>query len=159
MSSINSPSNLRLALPWLLLICLGIAATELWQDQLSLKKSLASSQQELAKIKALSLEYQNVGGATRADQQRFIEAKAAMEWLMKSSKQQGLETKVSMTELAQQGQSSATAQLKVSFKQAHFNRLIQWLQQQNMTNLTLVVSELKAAGPGKVDGFLRFEIR
>ena len=159
MSSINSPSNLRLALPWLLLICLGIAATELWQDQLSLKKSLASSQQELAKIKVLSLEYQNVGGPTRADQQRFTEAKAAMEWLMKSSKQQGLKTKVSMTELAQQGQSSATAQLKVSFKQAHFNRLIQWLQQQNMTNLTLVVSELKAAGPGKVDGFLRFEIR
>jgi len=159
MSSINSPSNLRLALPWLLLICLGIAATELWQDQLSLKKSLASSQQELAKIKVLSLEYQNVGGATRADQQRFTEAKAAMEWLMKSSKQQGLKTKVSMTELAQQGQSSATAQLKVSFKQAHFNRLIQWVQQQNMTNLTLVVSELKAAGPGKVDGFLRFEIR
>jgi G3E family GTPase len=159
MSSINSPSNLRLALPWLLLICLGIAATELWQDQLSLKKSLASSQQELAKIKVLSLEYQNVGGATRADQQRFTEAKAAMEWLMKSSKQQGLKTKVSMTELAQQGQSSATAQLKVSFKQAHFNRLIQWVQQQNMTNLTLVVSELKAAGPGKVNGFLRFEIR
>ena len=159
MSSINSPSNLRLALPWLLLICLGIAATELWQDQLSLKKSLASSQQELAKIKALSLEYQNLGGPTKADQQRFTEAKAAMEWLMKSSKQQGLKTKVSMTELAQQGQSSATAQLKVSFKQAHFNRLIQWLQQQNMTNLTLVVSELKAAGPGKVNGFLRFEIR
>lgn len=159
MSSINSPSNLRLALPWLLLICLGIAATELWQDQLSLKKSLASSQQELAKIKVLSLEYQNLGGPTKADQQRFTEAKAAMEWLMKSSKQQGLKTKVSMTELAQQGQSSATAQLKVSFKQAHFNRLIQWLQQQNMTNLTLVVSELKAAGPGKVDGFLRFEIR
>lgn len=159
MSSINSPSNLRLALPWLLLICLGIAATELWQDQLSLKKSLASSQQELAKIKALSLEYQNLGGPTRADQQRFIEPKVAMEWLMKSSKQQGLKTKVSMTELAQQGQSSATAQLKVSFKQAHFNRLIQWVQQQNMTNLTLVVSELKAAGPGKVNGFLRFEIR
>ena len=159
MSSINSPSNLRLALPWLLLICLGIAATELWQDQLSLKKSLASSQQELAKIKVLSLEYQNLGGPTKADQQRFTEAKAAMEWLMKSSKQQGLKTKVSMTELAQQGQSSATAQLKVSFKQAHFNRLIQWVQQQNMTNLTLVVSELKAAGPGKVDGFLRFEIR
>ena len=159
MSSINSPSNLRLALPWLLLICLGIAATELWQDQLSLKKSLASSQQELAKIKVLSLEYQKLGGPTRADQQRFTEAKAAMEWLMKSSKQQGLKTKVSMTELAQQGQSSATAQLKVSFKQAHFNRLIQWVQQQNMTNLTLVVSELKAAGPGKVNGFLRFEIR
>ena len=159
MSSINSPSNLRLALPWLLLICLGIAATELWQDQLSLKKSLASSQQELAKIKALSLEYQNLGGPTRADQQRFIEPKVAMEWLMKSSKQQGLKTKVSMTELAQQGQSSATAQLKVSFKQAHFNRLIQWVQQQNMTNLALVVSELKAAGPGEVNGFLRFEIR
>ena len=159
MSSINSPSNLRLALPWLLLICLGIAATELWQDQLSLKKSLASNQQELAKIKALSLEYQNLGGPTKADQQRFTEAKAAMEWLMKSSKQQGLKTKVSMTELAQQGQSSATAQLKVSFKQAHFNRLIQWVQQQNMTNLTLVVSELKAAGPGEVNGFLRFEIR
>jgi G3E family GTPase len=159
MSAINSPSNLRLALPWLLLICLGIAATELWQDQLSLKKSLASSQQELAKIKVLSLEYQNLGGPTKADQQRFTEAKAAMEWLMKSSKQQGLKTKVSMTELAQQGQSSATAQLKVSFKQAHFNRLIQWVQQQNMTNLTLVVSELKAAGPGKVNGFLRFEIR
>ena len=159
MSSINSPSNLRLALPWLLLICLGIAATELWQDQLSLKKSLASSQQELAKIKVLSLEYQNLGGPTKADQQRFTEAKAAMEWLMKSSKQQGLKTKVSMTELAQQGQSSATAQLKVSFKQAHFNRLIQWVQQQNMTHLTLVVSELKAAGPGKVNGFLRFEIR
>jgi G3E family GTPase len=159
MSSINSPSNLRLALPWLLLICLGIAATELWQDQLSLKKSLASSQQELAKIKVLSLEYQNLGGPTKADQQRFTEAKAAMEWLMKSSKQQGLKTKVTMTELAQQGQSSATAQLKVSFKQAHFNRLIQWVQQQNMTNLTLVVSELKAAGPGKVNGFLRFEIR
>jgi hypothetical protein len=159
MSSINSPSKLRLALPWLLLICLGIAATELWQDQLSLKKSLASNQQELAKIKALSLEYQNLGGPTKADQQRFTEAKAAMEWLMKSSKQQGLKTKVSMTELAQQGQSSATAQLKVSFKQAHFNRLIQWVQQQNMTNLTLVVSELKAAGPGKVNGFLRFEIR
>ncbi|MDB0065484.1 hypothetical protein N9E93_04355 [Oceanospirillaceae bacterium] len=159
MSSINSPSNLRLALPWLLLICLGIAATELWQDQLSLKKSLASSQQELAKIKVLSLEYQNLGGPTKADQQHFTEAKAAMEWLMKSSKQQGLKTKVSMTELAQQGQSSATAQLKVSFKKAHFNRLIQWVQQQNMTNLTLVVSELKAAGPGKVNGFLRFEIR
>jgi len=159
MSSINSPSKLRLVLPWLLLICLGIAATELWQDQLSLKKSLASSQQELAKIKVLSLEYQNLGGPTKADQQRFTEAKAAMEWLMKSSKQQGLKTKVSMTELAQQGQSSATAQLKVSFKQAHFNRLIQWVQQQNMTNLTLVVSELKAAGPGKVNGFLRFEIR
>ena len=159
MSSINSPSNLRLALPWLLLICLGIAATELWQDQLSLKKSLASSQQELAKIKALSLEYQNLGGPTKADQQRFTEAKAAMEWLMKSSKQQGLKTKVSMTELAQQGQSSATAQLKVSFKQAHFNRLIQWVQQQNMTNLNLVASELKAAGPGEVDGFLRFEMR
>ena len=159
MSSINSPSKLRLALPWLLLICLGIAATELWQDQLSLKKSLASNQQELAKIKALSLEYQNLGGPTKADQQRFTEAKAAMEWLMKSSKQQGLKTKVSMTELAQQGQSSATAQLKVSFKQAHFNRLIQWVQQQNMTNLALVVSELKAAGPGEVNGFLRFEIR
>jgi hypothetical protein len=159
MSSINSPSNLRLALPWLLLICLGIAATELWQDQLSLKKSLASSQQELAKIKALSLEYQNLGGPTRADQQRFIEPKVAMEWLMNSSKQQGLETKGSITEIVQQGQSSATAQLKVSFKQAHFNRLIQWVQQQNMTNLTLVASELKAAGPGKVDGFLRFEIR
>jgi hypothetical protein len=131
----------------------------LWQDQLSLKKSLASNQQELAKIKALSLEYQNLGGPTKADQQRFIEPKAAMEWLMNSSKKQGLETKVSMTELAQQGQSSATAQLKVSFKQAHFNRLIQWVQQQNMTNLALVVSELKAAGPGEVNGFLRFEIR
>jgi type II secretory pathway component PulM len=159
MSSINSPSQLRLALPWLLLICLGIATTELWQDQLSLKKSLISIQQEFAKIKAISLEYQNLGGHTRADQQRFIEPKAAMEWLMDSSKQQGLETKVSMIELAQQGQSSATAQLKVSFKKAHFNRLIQWVQQQNMTNLTLVVSELKAAGPGEVNGFLRFEIR
>ena len=159
MSPINSPSNLRLALPWLLLICLGIAATELWQDQLSLKKSLISSQQELAKIKVLSLEYQNVGGATRAYQQRFIEPKAAMEWLINSSKQQGLETKGSITEIVQQGQSLATPQLKVSFKQAYFNRLIQWVQQQNMTNLTLVVSELKAAGPGKVDGFLRFEIR
>lgn len=159
MSSINSPSKLRLALPWLLLICLGIATTELWQDQLSLKKSLASSQQELAKIKALSLEYQNLGGPTKADQQRFIEPKVAMEWLMNSSKKQGLETKVSMTELAQQGQGSATAQLKVSFKQAHFNRLIQWVQQQNMTNLALVVSELKAAGPGDVNGFLRYEIR
>ena len=159
MSSINSPSNLRLALLWLLLICLGIAATELWQDQLSLKKSLISSQQELAKIKALSLEYQNLGGAIRADQQRFIEPSAAMEWLINSSKQQGLETKVSITEIVQQGQTLTTAQLKVIFKKAHFNRLIQWVQQQNMTNLTLVVSELKAAGPGKVNGFLRFEIR
>ena len=159
MSSINTPSNLRLALPWLLLICLGIAATQLWQDHLSLKKSFISSQQELAKIKALSLEYQNLGGATRADQQRFIAPKAAMEWLINSSKQQGLETKASITEIVQQGQILATAQLKVSFKQAHFNRLIQWVQQQNMTNLTLVASELKAAGPGKVNGFLRFEIR
>ena len=158
MSSVNTPSNLRLALPWLLLIGLGVFATQLWQDQLSLNKSLVSSQQELAKIKALSLEYQNLGGPTRADQQRFIEPKAAMEWLMNSSKQQGLETKVSITKLVQQGQTLTTAQLKVSFKKAHFNRLIQWVQQQNMTNLTLVVSELTAAGPGKVDGFLKFEI-
>ena len=159
MSSINSPSNLRLALPWLLLICLGIAATELWQDQLSLKKSLISSQQELAKIKALSLEYQNLGGAVRADQHRFIEPSVAMEWLINSSKQHGLKTKVSITELVQQGETLTTAQLKVSFKKAQFNRLIQWVQQQNMTNLTLVTSALKASGPGKVDGFLRFGIR
>ena len=158
MSSINTPSNLRLALPWLLLIGLGIFATQLWQDQLSLNKSLVSSQQELSKIKALSLEYQNLGGAIRADQQRFIEPSAAMEWLINSSKQQGLETKVSITKLVQQDQTLATVRLRVSFKKAHFNRLIQWVQQQNMTNLTLVASELKAAGPGKVDGFLRFEI-
>ena len=88
MYSINSPSNLRLALPWLLLICLGIAATKLWQDQLSLKTSFLSSPQELAKTKVLSLEDQNLGGPTRADQQRFIEPKVAMEWLINSSKQQ-----------------------------------------------------------------------
>jgi type II secretory pathway component PulM len=50
-------------------------------------------------------------------------------------------------------------QIEVSFKQAHFNRLMQWLQQHNTTNLTLVSSQFEAANVGKVTGFIRFEVR
>jgi hypothetical protein len=58
-----------------------------------------------------------------------------------------------------QGQKPATRQLEVSFKQAHFNRLIQWIEQQNMTNLNIVSGQFSAADSGKVSGFLRLEIR
>ena len=159
MSSLKATSNLRLALPWVLLICLGIAVSQLWQDRLALEKALTSSQQELAQISALSLEYQSVGGAIKADQQKFTESNQAIEWLSNSSKQQGINTKVGVAGGEQQGQKLGTDQINVSFKQAHFNRLIQWIQQQDATNLALVASQFTAADTGKVTGFVQFEIR
>lgn len=154
MSSLKTPSNLRLSLPWVLLACLGFVAFQLWQEQLSLQKTLISNQQELAQITALSAQYQNLGGATRADQQRFTDVTQAIAWLANSSKQQGIETNVSVIEGEQQGR-----QIEVSFKQAHFNRLMQWLQQHDITNLTLVSSQFEAVDVGKVTGFIRFEVR
>ena len=154
MSLLKTPSNLRLALPWVLLVCLGVVAFELWQDQLSLQKKLISNQQELAQITTLSARYQSLGGATKADQQRFTEVTQAIAWLTNSSKQQGIEANARVIEGKQQGR-----QLEVSFKQAHFNRLMQWLQQHNTTNLTLVSSQFEAANVGKVTGFIRFEVR
>jgi len=154
MSLLKTPSNLRLSLPWVLLACLGVVAFQLWQEQLSLQKTLISNQQELAQITALSAQYQNLGGATRADQQRFTDVIQAIAWLTNSSKQQGIETNASVIEGEQQGR-----QIEVSFKQAHFNRLIQWLQQHDITNLTLVSSQFEAADVGKVTGFIRFEVR
>lgn len=154
MSLLKTPSNLRLALPWVLLVCLGVAAFELWQDQLSLQKKLISNQQELAQITTLSARYQSLGGATKADQQRFTEVTQAIAWLTNSSKQQGIEANARVIEGKQQ-----VRQIEVSFKQAHFNRLMQWLQQHNTTNLTLVSSQFEAANVGKVTGFIRFEVR
>jgi len=154
MSLLKTPSNLRLSLPWVLLACLGVVAFQLWQEQLSLQKTLISNQQELAQITALSAQYQNLGGATRADQQRFTDVTQAIAWLANSSKQQGIETNASVIEGEQQGR-----QIEVSFKQAHFNRLMQWLQQHDITNLTLVSSQFEAVDVGKVTGFIRFEVR
>ena len=154
MSLLKTPSNLRLSLPWVLLACLGVVAFQLWQEQLSLQKTLISNQQELAQITALSAQYQNLGGATRADQQRFTDVIQAIAWLTNSSKQQGIETNASVIEGEQQGR-----QIEVSFKQAHFNRLMQWLQQHDITNLTLVSSQFEAVDVGKVTGFIRFEVR
>jgi type II secretory pathway component PulM len=154
MSLLKTPSNLRLALPWVLLVCLGVAAFELWQDQLSLQKKLISNQQKLAQITTLSARYQSLGGATKADQQRFTEVTQAIAWLTNSSKQQGIEANARVIEGKQQ-----VRQIEVSFKQAHFNRLMQWLQQHNTTNLTLVSSQFEAANVGKVTGFIRFEVR
>ena len=154
MSLLKTPSNLRLSLPWVLLACLGVVAFQLWQEQLALQKTLISNQQELTQITALSAQYQNLGGATRADQQRFTDVTQAIAWLTNSSKQQGIETNASVIEGEQQGR-----QIEVSFKQAHFNRLIQWLQQHDITNLTLVSSQFEAADVGKVTGFIRFEVR
>lgn len=154
MSSLKTPSNLRLALPWALLVCLGVVAFQLWQEQLSLQKTLISNQQELAQITALSAQYQNLGGATRADQQRFTDVIQAIAWLTNSSKQQGIETNASVIEGEQQGR-----QIEVSFKQAHFNRLMQWLQQHDTTNLSIASSQFEAADVGKVTGFIRFEVR
>jgi len=159
MSSSKTPSNLRLAWPWLLLICLGIAAFQVWQDHQALEKTLTSSQQELAQIRALSLEYQTLGGAIKVGQKTFTTLNQAIEWLTSGSQQQGLDTKIGVIEGAPQGQKPATRQLEVSFKEAHFNRLIQWIEQQNMTNLSLVSSQFSAADSGKVSGFLRVEIR
>ena len=159
MSSLKTTSNLRLALPWLLLICLGIAAFQLWQDRLVLEKTLTSSQQELAQIRALSLEYQTLGGAIKPDQKQFTALNQAAEWLTNGSKQQGLDTQIGVIEAEQQGQKAGSRLLEVSFKQAHFNRLIQWIEQQGMTNLSLVSSQFTAADSGKVNGFLRVEIR
>jgi type II secretory pathway component PulM len=154
MSLLKTPSNLRLAFPWVLLVCLGVVAFELWQDQLSLQKKLISNQQKLAQITTLSARYQSLGGATKADQQRFTEVTQAIAWLTNSSKQQGIEANARVIEGKQQ-----VRQIEVSFKQAHFNRLMQWLQQHNTTNLTLVSSQFEAANVGKVTGFIRFEVR
>jgi type II secretory pathway component PulM len=154
MSLLKTPSNLNLALPWVLLVCLGVVAFQLWQDQLSLQKKLISNQQELAQITDLSARYQSLGGATKADQQRFTEVTQAIAWLTNSSKQQGIEANAREIEGEQQ-----VRQIEVSFKQAHFNRLMQWLQQHNTTNLSLVSSQFEAANVGKVTGFIRFEVR
>jgi len=154
MSSLKTPSTLRLALPWVLLVCLGVAAFQLWQEQLSLHKTLISSQQELTQVTALSVQYQHLGGAIRADQQNFTEVTQAISWLTNSSKQQGIETNANVIEGKQLGQ-----RIHVSFEQAHFNRLMQWLQQHETTNLAVVSSQFEAADLGKVTGFIRFEIR
>jgi len=159
MSSLKTPSNLRLALPWVLLACLGVVAFQLWQDQLSLQKTLISNQQELAQITALSAQYQNLGGATRADQQIFTEVTQAIAWLTNSSKQQGIETNANVIEASGIEGEPQGRQIDVSFKQVHFNRLMQWLQQHDTTNLTLVSSQFTAADVGKVTGFIRFEVR
>ena len=95
MSLLKTPSNLRLALPWVLLVCFGVVAFQLWQDQLVLQKNLILNQQELLQITALSEQYQSLGGATRADQQRFTDISQATQWLTKSIQQQGIDTKVS----------------------------------------------------------------
>lgn len=148
MSTINTTSSLRLAVPWLLLICLSLAAAKLWQDKITLEETLNSSQQELSQISALSLQYQSLGGAINADKQQFIELNQAKNWLISSSTQQGLDISVDVI----------TNQLNVRFQQAHFNRLIAWVQQQNNTNLSLVASQLDASSLGKAHGFLMFEI-
>ena len=158
MSLLKTPSNLRLALPWVLLVCFGVVAFQLWQDQLVLQKNLILNQQELLQITALSEQYQSLGGATRADQQRFTDISQATQWLTKSSQQQGIDTKVSVVGGEQQFQLLGS-QINVNFKQAHFNRLIQWVQQQDATNLVLVSSQFTAADTGKVTGFIRFEAR
>lgn len=154
MSSLKPTSNLSLALPWLLLICLAIVASQLWKDQLSIKENLISSQKELAQISALSLEYQILGGSISADLQTFTAASQAVEWLANSSKQHGLDTKIGIITDAQQ-----RIQLEARFSQATFNRLIQWAQQQDTTNLALVSSQFTAADTGKVTGFVRLEMR
>jgi hypothetical protein len=112
MSTINTTSSLRLAVPWLLLICLSLAAAKLWQDKITLEETLNSSQQELSQISALSLQYQSLGGAINADKQQFIELNQAKNWLISSSTQQGLDISVDVI----------TNQLNVRFQQAHFNR-------------------------------------
>lgn len=161
MPTLKIPPNLRLALPWILLICLGIAAFQLWQDQQALQKKLASNQQDLAQISALSIEYQHLGGAKSTQQHQFSQASEAMTWLISSSKEQGIETTVSLFDAVNDGQQkdqSITSQINVTFEQAHFNRLIQWLQQYDTTNLTLLSSELSVADVGKVKGFFRLEV-
>ena len=159
MSLLKTPSNLRLSLPWVLLVCLGVVALQLWQEQLSLQKTLISNQQELTQITALSAQYQNLGGATRADQQRFTDVTQAIAWLANSSKQQGIETNATVIEASEIEGEQQGRQIEVSFKQAHFNRLMQWLQQHDTTNLSIASSQFEAADVGKVTGFIRFEVR
>jgi type II secretory pathway component PulM len=156
MSTINTTSNLRLALPWLLLICLSLTAAKLWQDKTTLEETLNSSQHELSQISALSLQYQSLGGPMNADKQQFIELNQAKKWLISSSTQQGLDISVDVINRTQSGKD--TNQLNIRFQQAHFNRLIAWVQQQNNTNLSLVASQLDASSLGKANGFLMFEI-
>tara|TARA_B100000780_G_scaffold272270_2_gene234253 strand:+ start:1092 stop:1577 length:486 start_codon:yes stop_codon:yes gene_type:complete len=158
MSSLKTTSSLQLALPWALFLCLGIAAAQLWQDRLVLEKTLSSSQQELEQIKALSLEYQSLGGSIAIDPQNFTELKQAKQWLTSTSQQQGIKALVGLAGDIEPSQSQTDVQLKVSFKQVHFNRLIQWLQQQQSTNLNLTASQLTAADAGKVSGFVSFEL-
>lgn len=156
MSAINTTSNLRTALPWLLLICLSLAGAKLWQDKTALEQTLNLSQQELSQISALSLQYQSFNGPGSANKQQFTELNQAKNWLISSSTQQGLNISVDVIKKTLNGKE--TNQLDVRFKQAHFNRLIGWVQQQRDTNLSLVTSQLDASSPGKADGFLMFEI-
>ncbi|MCO4838203.1 MAG: type II secretion system protein M [Oceanospirillaceae bacterium] len=156
MPIINTKSSLHLALPWLLLMCLSLAAAMLWQDKVALEETLTSSQQELSQISDLSRQYQSLGGAANANRQAFIAVNEAKNWLVSSGKQQGLNISVDVVKATQSGKD--INQLNVRFKQAHFNRLIEWVQQQNHTNLSLIASQLTASGVGKTDGFLMFEV-
>ena len=150
MLSSKAPSTLRLILPWTLLVCLGVAAFELWQDQKKLQKSLTYSQQEVTQITALSIEYQSLGNVIDQSQTRFTDMTQAITWVTNSSQQQGI--KVTITRI--EGN-----QIDVRFTQTRFNRLIQWLQQHHTTNLVMVAGEIATANPGKVTGFIRFEER
>ena len=140
--------ELRSGFRLLLIVCLGLGAWVLWQEQALWSKKLVASQQELQQISALSLKYEALGGLSTA-KQSFSNINQAAEWLMSSGKQQGVAVQINIIE----GQ-----QLQANIKQAHFNRVMQWLQLQSETNLALVSNQLTAGEAGIVSGFMIFKV-
>lgn len=151
MNALSQHTGVRTVLPLVLLAGLALTAFSLWQQQGPLSKTLYASQQELAQISVLSQEYKALGGLS-ATKQQFNHIDQALQWLIISSKQQGIEVQITPLD-------SEQPQLRIRIDRAHFNRLMQWLQLQNDTNLVLVSSQLSAEETGMASGLMLFEVR
>ena len=138
-------------LPLALLLCLAMAAYDLWSQQQHAQVRLSNSQTEVQHIQTLAQRYTLIKG-TNGPITRFSQNQAAANWLVTHAKQQGLTPKATPSNTAKQ--------IQMNFEQAHFNRLVQWLEQaENKSNLIAVKADLKAhTNAGYIAGQITFEM-
>ena len=159
MSVTKSSSTIQTILPCLVVIIILIAAFKLWENQQQLHRTLAFNVAEADQISVLSAEYESLAGVADKNTKIFIDADQAMKWLLEKSRQQGIQINITAIANPKEQGSQASALIEAKFESAHFNRLIQWLQQSRVSNLNIVATSLKASEPGETSGFITFELR
>jgi len=146
-------SSYRQLWPWVLSLGLLLTAYTLWQQQQQLAAQLQASQYETDEIKQLSQAYLDIVSTKTPNLHTFSQISPARSWLLANSKQQGLKVRSKTS-------SGSQTEVTVALQNAHFNRLLQWLQSvETTTNLVVINSQLAAQDkPGVVSGSVTFEV-